>query len=187
MKHLARLALVAALAAGCASTHSDVTLSDAPAPSEPNAQWLHQLVGEWTCTAEAWMSPGAEPMLLESTESVRSIGGLWIQGEGRGDFQGQPFHSVLTLGYDADEEAFVGTWIDSFQTHLWTYRGELDGARETLTLEAEGPSFGNPNVTASYRDALTIVGPDHKRMTSSVLGEDGKWITFMEADYRRQK
>lgn len=157
-----------------------------PGPGSEHA-WLAQLVGEWTCTAEASMAPDAEPMLLESTESVRSIGGLWIVAEGRASFGGQAFTSILTLGYDPAKEAFVGTWIDTMQTHMWSYRGSLDAARKVLTLDTEGPSFDDPTKMARYRDALELVGPDHKRLTSSVQGPDGEWTTFMRADFRRKE
>ena len=194
MYRLACLALAALVAAGCASTPADVSSdahehvhvsADDPDP-ERNAQWLQQLAGEWTCTGEAWMAPDAEPMTMESTETIRTIGDQWIVAESHADFQGEPFHSVMALGYDPNEGAFVGTWIDSIQTTLWVYRGTLDAERKTLTLEAEGPTFGDPNVTTSYRDALTIVSPDHKRMTSSAKMEDGTWVTFMKADYKRK-
>jgi hypothetical protein len=45
-------------------------------------EWLRQLVGEWSVSSEAVVEPGGDPMTWESTESVRSIGGLWIVAEG---------------------------------------------------------------------------------------------------------
>jgi hypothetical protein len=148
---------------------------------------LQQLVGEWTATSEATMEPGAEPMRMESTESVRSIGGLWILGEGSASFDGTPFTSILTLGYDPQRKAFVGSWIDSMQTHLWTYVGKLDESRKVLTLETEGPSFADPSKNSKYRDVIELKSADHRTLTSSVQGEDGVWTSFVKADYRRKK
>jgi hypothetical protein len=175
--------VVAVLAAGA------VFQQDVPMPAKPGAQheWLQQLVGQWSVTCEASMGPGTEPMMIESTETVRSIGGLWIQGEGSAVFDGKPFTSILTLGYDPRQKAFVGTWIDTMQTHLWTYRGSLDDAKKVLTLEAEGPAFDDPNKNSKYRDVIEVVGKDHRRLSSSVQGEDGQWTTFMRADYHRKK
>jgi len=160
-----------------------------PAPAQPLDQhrWLEQLVGEWDVTAEMSMGPGMEPMRMESTESVRSIGGLWIVGEGNATFAGTTFTSLLTVGYDPNKGTFVGTWIDTMQPHMWSYVGELDEAGKVLTLEAEGPRFDDPSRTTKYRDAFEVKAVDHKVLTSSMLGEDGTWTTFMRADYRRRK
>lgn len=160
-----------------------------PEPQKPLAQhaWLQQLVGEWTCKAEASMGDGQEPMRMESTETCRAFGDTWVVAEGAATMNGQPFRSMLTIGYDVDKKVFVGTWIDTIQTHMFVYRGTLDDAKKVLTLETEGPSFDDPAKTATYRDAIEIVGPDHKRMTSSMRGEDGKWVEFMKADFHRKK
>ena len=157
---------------------------DAP---EPQHKWLQQLVGEWKVTTEASMGPGTEPMKMESTERVRAIGDLWVLAEGTADFAGKPFTSLMTVGYDPKQKAFVGTWVDSMHAHLWTYTGSLDEAKKVLTLSAEGPAFDDPTKTAKYRDAIEIVSKDHKRLTSSMLVADGKWETFMRADYTRTK
>lgn len=164
-----------------------LAVQDMPKPT-PTAEheWLQQLVGEWKVTAEATMEPGAEPMRTEGTESVRSLGGLWIVAEGTANWGGDPFTSLLTVGYNPDEKAFVGTWIDSMQTTLWKYRGTLNEKRTVLSLEAEGPAFDDPTRKALYRDAIEIKGKDHKTLTSSVRGEDGQWTTFMRANYHRK-
>jgi len=176
------IALFALLVVGAATVQE----MQPAAPSDQH-EWLQQLVGEWTVSADATMEPGAEPMRMESTESVRSIGGLWIVAEGRATFGDTPFTSILTLGYDPSKEAFVGTWIDTMQTHMWSYVGTLDDARKVLTLATEGPTFGDPSKTSKYHDVIELAGPDHKVLTSSVQGEDGTWTTFMRADYRRKK
>ena len=150
-------------------------------------EWLQQLVGEWNVCSEAIMEPGGDPMTWESKESTRSIGGLWIVAEGTADNDGQPFTSLMTLGYDPNKEAFVGTWIDTMQTTMWSYVGHLDESKRVLTLEAEGPSFGDPSKTAKYRDQIELIDSDEKKTVSSVLGEDGSWTTFMTVEARRVK
>ena len=92
---------------------------------------------------------------------------------------------ALPPSLDPDEGAFVGSWVDSMQTRMWTYAGQLDADERVLTLEAEGPSIADPEKTASYRDRIELVDEDHKRMISSILGEDGEWFTYMTADARR--
>lgn len=177
------LALLLALSLGT------LALQEPPAASQAGEQhkFLHQFVGEWTGKSEVTMAPGAAPMTVDVTENVRSIGGLWVVGEGTASMGGMKFATMITLGYDPASKAFVGTWVDSMQTHLWVYKGQLDGAKKVLTLEAEGPSFDDPSKMAKYRDAIELKDADHKTLTSSVLGADGKWTTFQTAAYERKK
>lgn len=169
------------------------TASPNPAPPHEAAaataehEWLQQLVGTWKVDTEASMGPDQPPMKFESTESVRSLGGLWVLAEGSANMDGTRFSSVMTVGYDPAKQHFVGSWVDTMQTHLWTYRGSLDEARTKLTLEAEGPSFNDPNTLTTYRDVVEIVDANHKRLTSSVRNPDGTWVQFMEATYERVK
>lgn len=158
-------------------------------PAKPAAghDWLKQLVGEWDVASEMTMGQGMEPMRYESRESVRSIGGLWTVAELTGSIQGVSMTALMTLGYDEDEKTYIGTWIDSMQTHLWLYEGTLDETGKVLTLEAEGPSFTDPSKTALYRDAIEIVSADHKVLTSSVQNADGSWMPFMKVDYKRKR
>jgi hypothetical protein len=121
-------------------------------------------------------------------QSTRSIGGLWIQGEGKGQMpDGGPGTTVLTLGYDPGKKRFVGTFIGSMMYNLWVYDGQLDAAEKVLTLDTEGPSFTDPTKTAKYQDCFEIVSDDHHILYSQMLGEDGQWHRFMTAHYRRVK
>lgn len=150
-------------------------------------EWLQPYVGEWDVTSEMRMEPGAEPTRTTSSESVRAIGPLWVVGEGRADSDGVAFRSVLTLGYDPDKEAFVGTWIDSATPYLWTFEGQLDDARKALTLETEGPEWGVMGTTAKYRERHEFIDADHRTTASSIQKEDGSWFTFLRTDCRREK
>ena len=149
-------------------------------------QWLQKLVGEWTYEHEARMGPDQPPMKSTGTESVRSLGGLWVVGESQGTMpDGSPATMIITLGYDPQKGRFVGTFVGSMMTYLWIYDGQLDSSERVLTLEADGPSFTDPSATAKYRDVVEIVSDDHRMLRSSVLGDDGQWHEFMVAHYRR--
>jgi hypothetical protein len=157
-------------------------------PAQPTEQhkWLQQLVGDWTGVAECTMGPGAEPVKMECTEHVRSLGGLWVLAEGSMTMQGTPMSSVMTLGYDPRQQKFVGSWVDTMMPHMWSYKGTLDDAKKSLTLEAEGPDMADPTKSARYRDVIELKGKDKKSMTSSMLGADGKWTTVATAEYTRK-
>jgi Protein of unknown function (DUF1579) len=151
-------------------------------------QWLQKLVGEWTSEAEATMEPGKPPETFTGTESVRSIGGLWTLGEGRGEMPGGGTATTLmTLGYDPQKQRFVGTFIASMMTYLWVYDGALDAAGRVLTLDAEGPDMTGDGKMMKYRDVIELKSDDHRVLTSHVLGDDGKWRLFMTAHYRRTR
>lgn len=157
------------------------------AKPQPEHVWLQQLVGEWTYENEASMGPGQPPMKMQGTESVRSLGGLWVLCEGQGTTPGgSPATMIITLGYDPQKKRFVGTFVGSMMTYLWIYDGSLDADHKTLTLDAEGPSFADSTKMAKYQDIIEVVSPDHHILRSQFLGEDGKWNPFMTAHYRRK-
>lgn len=146
-------------------------------------EWLQKLVGEWTTEAECSMGPDQPPSTFKGTETVRTLGGLWVLCEGNGD-TGQ---SIMTLGYDPARMRFVGTFVASCMTHLWIYDdGELSADGTTLTLSAEGPGFTNPEQMAKYHDVIEFKSDDHRVLTSRILGDDGQWTQFMTAHYRRK-
>jgi hypothetical protein len=159
-------------------------------PQKPLAQyqWLQQLVGEWSYEHECVMGPDQPPSKATGRESVRSLGGLWTIAEGVGEAPGMgEVRSVTTLGYDPQKQRFVGTFIASMMTFLWVYEGSLDEAGKVLTLEVEGPSMAGDGQMVKYHDIHEFVSPDHRTLTSRMQGPDGKWVQFMQANYRRQK
>lgn len=156
-------------------------------PATDEHRWLLQLVGDWEAVIEAAAEPGAAPAQWSSTESVSALGSHWVVAHGLMPGGDEMFKSMMTLGYDSAQQAFVGTWVDSIQTTLWTYRGQLDQQRRVLTLEAVGPSMSDPTKTTRYRDQLELIDANHKTMTSSALGEDGRWQWFMTARYSRKE
>ena len=158
-----------------------------PEPQKEH-QWLQRLVGEWTFEGECNPGPDQTPMKSTGKEVVRSLGGLWTVGEGEGEMpSGGTCTSIMTLGYDPQIGRFVGTFIASVMTHLWPYNGSLDAAEKVLTLDSEGPSFADDGTMAKYQDIIEFVSDDHRILSSQFLGEDGQWVPFMKAHYRRTK
>jgi Protein of unknown function (DUF1579) len=150
-------------------------------------QWLHKLVGEWTYETEAPIQPGQPAVKATGTESVRSLGGVWVLAEGQGEMPGGgPATTLMTLGYDPDRKKFVGTWIGSMMTYLWPYSGKLDAAERVLTLDSEGPSMADPGKTTQYRDVIEFKSDDYRTLTAHVLADDGTWQQLMMVEYRRK-
>jgi hypothetical protein len=156
-------------------------------PQQEHA-WLQKLVGNWTFESECIGEPGQPVQKFRGSEAVKAIGDLWIVGEGEGDAPGGgSAKMMISLGFDPKRNRFVGTWLGSMMTHLWLYEGQLDAAGRVLTLNAEGPSFSDPDKIAKYQDIIEIVSDDHRTLSSRTLGDDGKWTHFMTAHYRRTK
>ena len=151
-------------------------------------QWLQQLVGEWTYESDCAMGPDQPNAKFRGSETVRSLGGLWVLGEGQGEMPGGGTGRMLiTIGYDPQKGRFVGTWIGSMMTNLWVYDGFLDDAGSVLTLEAKGPSFADPAKIETYRDIIEIKSENQRVLTSNMRGEDGVWRPFMTATYTRTR
>ena len=153
--------------------------------------WLLKLVGEWRGEGEANMGPGKPPERFVVDETIRAIGDVWVQGEGRMSdgtpSDGTPSVTLITLGYDPDAKRFRGTFLGSMMTYLWVYEGELDAAGKVLTLNVDGPSMAGDGKIVRYQDIVEVMSDDHRTLTSQMLMPDGTWSRFMTAHYRRVK
>lgn len=155
---------------------------------EKEHEWLRQLVGEWTYETEVEMEPGKPPAKFSGTESVRSIGGIWIMAEGRGEMpDGGTASMFLTLGYDGEKKQFVGSWFGSMMTHLWTYTGALDASGKVLTLETTGPNCIAGAGTANFKERIELKSPDLRIFSSSMQEADGTWKPLMKCTLHRVK
>jgi len=154
-----------------------------PEPREEH-RWLQRMLGNWTMEGACEMGPDTPSEKTTGTERVRSLGDLWVIGEGRGEMPGGgEAQSLITLGFDPVKGRFVGSFISSAMGYMWIYEGSLAG--NVLTLDCEGPDFANPGKTCSYQDIMELVSDDHRILTSRMKGPDGEWRQVMQAQYRR--
>jgi Protein of unknown function (DUF1579) len=149
-------------------------------------RWLDKFLGEWTWESEYSMGADQPLTKTEGIEVVRSLGGLWMIADGEGGPDGSSGKTIMTLGYDPQSDRFVGTFIGTMMTHLWIYNGSLNAGEKVLTLDTEGPNFSQSSM-AKYKDIIEFVSDDHRIMTSQILGDDGNWLQFMTAHYRRKQ
>ena len=104
-----------------------------PEPQKEH-RWLEGLVGEWTYESKPYAVAGQEPTKFTGSESVRSLGGLWVVGEGQSEMPGGgPAQTVITLGFDPDRKRFVGTWV-----------GEIPGHHQRKGCRSPHPDFARP-------------------------------------------
>ena len=156
-----------------------------PPPAREH-EWLMQLVGEWEAQVEMTMDPSQPAMKSQGTETVRPVGGFWTVAKYKGTMMDKPFSGVFTLGYAPEKQKYVGTWIDSMSSRLWSYEGTVDEAGKVLTLSAEGPCPSSPGKLMKFKDTMELVDKDHRVFTSAVQGDDGKWTTGLTIHYVRK-
>ena len=158
-----------------------------PKPREEH-RFLEKLVGDWIATAATGIEDyDPDDPAKAWTETVRSIGGLWVVCEGRGAMSaGDPATMIMTLGFDPRAGHYVGSWIGSMMDKFWVYKGWVEPDGTTLTLEAEGPSFEDPSATAIYHDVITFIDDDHRTFSGSVRQPDGSFKTFMTSEFERR-
>ena len=170
---------------------TNLTQHESVPKTEPTTEhlWLQKLVGHWKFEGEAIMGLDNPPAKLTGTESVRSLGDIWIQAEGKGQcpVSGGDETTIVTLGYDPVKKRYVGSFIGSMMTFLWVYDGELNSAGNVLTLNSEGPSFADEEKIAKYRDIIEIKDDNHRVLSSKVLADDGKWHQIMKINYYKTK
>lgn len=177
MKTMTAAACVITLLVGAA-----VLGAQPAAPKEH--QWHHQLAGEWEYDAELLMEAGQPTVKVKGAESARKLGEHWVIGELKAS--DASFTAVLTVGYDTQKKKYVATWVDTIQSHLILMEGTVDAGGKTLTLLTEAPNHMTGKLS-KFKEVIEVKSKDHKVHTSSIQGEDGKWVVFMTANYRRKK
>jgi hypothetical protein len=158
---------------------------------QPEHQWLQQLVGEWTFESEAIMGPDQPPSRFQGSETVTMFGDLWVVCDGIGEMppgeSGEVCHGRMrmTLGYDAQQKKYVGSWIGTMMSNMWVYDCSMDESKTVLTLAARGPAMNGEGV-ANYKDVMEIVSANERMLKSYIQNADGSWLQFMTAKYKRK-
>jgi hypothetical protein len=177
--------------AACTRGNLSTTQKDPFMLAQPQKehQWLDKLVGEWAYVSEATMGPGQPPQKFHGKETVRSLGGLWVIGEGEGQMPGGgTARMIITIGYDADKKKYVGSWVGSMMTFQWIYEGFVDDRGKLLTLNTTGPNFADGGkTTTNFQELIEFIDDDHRTFSSRMQTADGTWQTFMTAHYTRKK
>ncbi|MBX3114479.1 MAG: DUF1579 domain-containing protein [Fimbriimonadaceae bacterium] len=159
-----------------------------PQPTKPIEQhkWLENLLGEWNVTTSMIMAPGEPEVTCESSETVRSLGGLWSVAENIGEMPGgAKATSYTVLGYDVSFNEYRGCFYGDMSSHLWKYVGTLSADGKIMTLDCEGPSMVVDGETANYRDVIELIDSNNRTMTSYGQDDKGEWQQFMKSHYTR--
>ncbi|MCA9052759.1 MAG: DUF1579 domain-containing protein [Planctomycetaceae bacterium] len=175
--------LVALLVSLPASAHTADETPQIPGPA-PEHAFLKRFVGEWTTESQCQMGPDQPAMPCQGKFNARMLGDFWLISDTEGSMAGASVHAVLTLGYDPQQQKYVGTWVDSMMNHLWKYEGAVEG--EKLILEASGPNLLAGGRPALFRDIYEFKSADEIAVSSQMQTEDGAWVTFITGTARRK-
>lgn len=145
-----------------------------------NADWLDQLVGDWTFHS---VSVPHDPQHDRTGSETVPRRGAWIVIEPVED--ASQADSRFQLAFDPETGKVVGDFLHWAHPTLWTYEGvvEDDGR---LHLRSRGPSFDVEGQMTDYDDVFEIASRDERRLISRMVGQDGQWRDFMVTTYRRK-
>lgn len=160
------------------------TMPEMPLPTQEHA-WLQRLTGDWISEVEFCCAPG-QSIKTTGSEHARMLGGFWFVTESASDSTEMPFSSIFSVGYDPVKGKYIGTWIDTMLSKLWTYEGDVNELGTVLTLNATGSCPHEPGRVRQFRERIELVDKDHKVFTSSILEEDGSWTTCVTVQSRRK-
>ena len=145
---------------------------------------LEQLAGTWDTVGKFWMQPDATP--VESTgESTKTLvlGGRFVREEFRSTSPEMPFEGIGYTGYDNIKKKYVGSWIDSMTTFMFTSEGSPTGDG----FEGSGSMY-DPLTELHYesRFKVTIADNDSHKLEFWEPGPDGEYYLSMQIVYTRR-
>lgn len=146
---------------------------------------LKKLAGDFDYTMKSWMDPSAPPMETKGKRSAGLLlGGRFLEEKYSGDFMGQPFEGIGTMGYDNTAKQYVGTWMDNMGTGIMTMHGQCGKDGWEMTGESLDPMTGK---MVTSRSKLTMPDADTLFMEMWMPGPDGKEYKWMEMTCKRTK
>lgn len=169
----ARIALLAVLLASFGSSAT---------PQEPT--FFKKLVGSWTFESEAVLVHGQPKVKASGTEKVRALGSAWVVLESKLTVMGTAMENVMTLGVG---KAVEGAFVSSMSGKMVVYKGSLSADGKTLELMTEMPDPSKGGKLTKMKDVISLQSDDRRTLKSFAVDDNGKWVEFLSASYRRVK
>ncbi len=155
-------------------------------PSEGH-KVLEPFVGNWTYTAQWWMSQdGPAESMTGSASNSLIYGGRFLKQEITGAAQGQPpFEGIGYTGYDNIRKEYQTVWFDNMATGMMSGVGQFDAASKTLTDQGAFSCPLTGETHRQFRTAWKVIDPDHTTYENYMRTADGKEFKAMEIQYTR--
>ena len=149
---------------------------------------LKQFVGTWQVESRTPEAGDDDKASFSVTMTAEAVGNHWVVSKQSGKVKGMgDFRAVQTVGYDSDKDIYFGTWVDSTSGYTWKLNGTLIEGGKKLSLESEGPDPKDAKVMRKYRDVYEFESKDEIATVAQMLGDDGKWQTFMKGKMTRKE
>lgn len=156
---------------------------EGPQPAKPGPEHarLKAMEGTWDTTMKM---EGAPESKGEATYKME-LGGLWLVGDFKSDFMGQPFTGKGLDTYDASKKKYIGVWADSWSTNPMLMEGNYDEKTKTLTMLG---SMTEPDGKVVKTKGITkFIDDNNQQFTMFIVGDDGKEMPAFTIDYKRRK
>jgi predicted 3-demethylubiquinone-9 3-methyltransferase (glyoxalase superfamily) len=149
--------------------------------------WLKQFEGTWDVESRTPNVGDDEKASSSVTMTSEAIGEHWMISKQSGKVEGVgDFKAVQTVGYNAGQDRYFGTWVDTTSNYTWKLSGTLDKGGKKLSLESEGPDWQDSKKTRKYRDVYEFKSANEIATVSQMLTDDGTWQTFMKSKMIRK-
>ena len=144
--------------------------------------------GTWdSAFAKFMFGPNDTPIHTKGVETNKVLeGGLWLVMDQRYEYPGGVYEGWGMFGYDPQKNKYIGSWVDTTNSHLNSSEGMYDEDTHTLTLIADGvdPTTGR---LSQVKQVITHTDPDTKVFSVYKRDGDGNDIKLLEVEAHRRK
>jgi hypothetical protein len=152
-----------------------------PSPKPgPEHERLQKMEGTWEATIKTSEGESKGTMIYKM-----EVGGLWLVGNFKANFGGQPFQGKGLDGYDPIKKKYVSVWIDSMSPALMLFEGTFDKEGKVFTQVGEGP--GMDGKLTKFKSVTKMKDNDTMVFTMSSADNNGTEQTMLTITYKRQK
>jgi len=146
---------------------------------------LAEQAGSWHAEVEAWMEPGAEPTVSESSvEREMSLDGRVLEERWNGTMMGMPFQGYGRTGYNNVTEAYWSTWTDNMSTGVMMFTGHYDREADEFVFQG---SYVDPLSKESIQSRSVVTTPEAgKEMMIMYETHGGEEVRTMRMVLTRQ-
>lgn len=182
-KNLVRTTVLAVtLLGGSVLAYNAVSTAQALAEPSEHHKLLEHTAGVWNASCKFYMAEGAEPMLMQATETNTMLGGFWVISKFEGSMMGMPFDGYSQIGYDSKAKKYIGTWVDSTGETLTMMEGRYDAETKSLIMEYQEDTGAGPVDVVSEDKFVDENTRDFKMYYKNADGS--RWLR-MEVTYTK--
>ncbi len=147
-------------------------------------EMMAESVGEWKTKSTFWMTPSAEPMVMEGTATYEMIlGGRYLKTDHTGTMMGMPFEGINLQGFDNATEKFTSVWFDNLGTGISVSTGIYDADKNSLFFTGSmiDPISGKD---IEYKQIVKFIDDNHQ-VFEMYTEYEGKEYKSMEVEATR--